>query len=194
MEEFWFYVQLGLRHVLDINAYDHILFLAALAIPFTIRSWKKVVLLATAFTIAHCLSLALSVYGIATVDAGLIEFFIPVTILLTALFNLFYVNQTTGPKKIWVHLLATLFFGIVHGFGFSNYFKMLMAEEEQKLGPLLGFATGIEISQVTVIACVLALGLVVQSVFKVPQRWFTLVGSIIILVITIPMLIKTFPL
>jgi len=88
MQDFLFYIQLGLNHVLDFSAYDHILFLVALAIPFSIGKWKNVVILATIFTISHCLSLAFSVYDIFRVDVALIEFLIPVTILLTALFNL----------------------------------------------------------------------------------------------------------
>lgn len=194
MQEFWFYTELGLNHVLDFAAYDHILFLSALAIPFTFKSWKKVVILATVFTVAHCLSLAVSVYELLLVDTGLIEFLIPLTILLTAIFNLSYAKQKSKVKGIWLPLLATAFFGIIHGFGFSNYFKMLMAEEDQKLTPLLGFATGIEISQVTVILCILGLAYVMQSILKVRRLPFIVVTSIIILIITIPMLVNTFPL
>ncbi|MGB5819115.1 MAG: HupE/UreJ family protein [Saonia sp.] len=194
MQEFWFYIKLGLDHVLDFSAYDHILFLAALAIPFTFRSWKKVVVLATVFTVAHCLSLALSVYETVTIAVAWIEFLIPVTIILTAMFNLFYVKSGVENIKIGWHLLATTFFGLIHGFGFSNYFKMLMAEEEEKLNPLLGFALGIEFSQVLIILCVLGLGYMLQSIFGVKQRIFITVASIIIIGIAIPMTIKTFPL
>ena len=193
MEEFWFYIKLGLNHVLDFGAYDHILFLSALAIPFTFKSWKKVVVLATVFTIAHCLSLALSAYKAVTMDVGLIEFLIPVTILLTAIFDWLYARQGSDSGGIWLHLLATAFFGLIHGFGFSNYFKMLMAEEEEQLNPLLGFATGIEISQVFIILSILCLAYMVQSIFKIKQSVFITVTSIIIIGITIPMLVKTFP-
>lgn len=74
MQDFFFYVELGLNHVLDFAAYDHILFLVAMSLPFTFSSWKKVLILATIFTITHCLSLALSVYDITVMDVGLIEF------------------------------------------------------------------------------------------------------------------------
>lgn len=193
MEEFWFYIELGLKHVLDFSAYDHILFLAALAIPFTFKRWKEVVLLATVFTIAHCLSLALSVYETVVVDVAWIEFLIPLTILLTALFNLYSLKKDLIKNGISFHLLATAFFGLIHGFGFSNYFKMLMAEEEEKLFPLLGFATGIEISQVSIIGCVLILAYVTQSILKIKQPIFVLVSSILVVLTTIPMLIETFP-
>lgn len=193
MQDFIFYIKLGLNHVLDIAAYDHILFLIALALPFGFRSWKKVVLLATIFTITHCLSLFLSAYQVLAVDIDLIEFLIPVTILGTALFNLIYVKSNILNKSSGLHIFATAFFGLIHGFGFSNYFNMLMAEEEEKLPALLGFATGIEISQVMIVLLVLGLSFVVLSVGKIKSSLFTTIGSILIILITIPMLIATFP-
>lgn len=193
MQDFIFYIKLGLNHVLDFGAYDHILFLSALAVPFTFKYWKRVLILATVFTITHCISLAVSVYEVITVDVGLIEFLIPVTILLTALFNFTYVFKEAMDVGLFLHILATSFFGLVHGFGFSNYFKMLMAEEEDKITPLLGFATGIELSQVTIILVVLAIAYVVLDLLKIKRRIFIMVASILIIAITIPLLIATFP-
>ncbi|NAY91492.1 HupE/UreJ family protein [Muricauda sp. JGD-17] len=193
MQEFWFYIKLGLNHVLDFGAYDHILFLSALAIPFTFKYWKRVVILTTIFTIAHCVSLGLSVYEIFTVDVGIIEFLIPVTIMLTALFNFTYVFKEAMQVGLWLHVAATAFFGLIHGFGFSNYFKMLMAEEEDKLTPLLGFATGIEIAQVTIILVVLALAFLFLDFLKVKRPVFITLASILVIAITIPLLIATFP-
>ena len=193
MENFWFYIELGLNHVLDFSAYDHILFLTALSLPFTFKSWKKVLILATVFTIAHCFSLGLSVYEVVVMDIGLIEFLIPVTILLTAIFNLVYLKSKAKEKSILLHILATAFFGLIHGFGFSNYFKMLMSGEEEKLSPLLGFAAGIELSQVLIVLSVLALAFIIQSVFKLKQGYFVKGASILVILITIPMLIETFP-
>ena len=193
MQDFIFYIKLGLNHVLDFAAYDHILFLVALALPFGFKSWKKVVLLATIFTTAHCISLFLSVYGILVMDAAWIEFLIPVTILGTALFNLIYVRSTLENKNLGLHIFATAFFGLIHGFGFSNYFKLLMAEEEEKLSALLGFATGIEISQVSIVLSILGLSSVFIAVAKLKPSLITIVGSILIVIITIPLLIDTFP-
>ena len=193
MQDFIFYIKLGLNHVLDFSAYDHILFLAALALPFTFKSWKKVLLLATIFTIAHCFSLYLSVYEIVVMDVGLIEFLIPVTIFATALFNLNYIWAGQVNKSIALHILATAFFGLIHGFGFSNYFKMLMAEEENKLMPLLGFAAGIELSQVLIVLVVLAISYLFLFVLRVKSTLFILVSSILIILVTIPMLIAAFP-
>lgn len=185
---------MGLEHVLDFSAYDHILFLTALAIPFSFKTWKKVVVLATVFTIAHCLSLALSAYGAVTVDVSLIEFLIPVTIMMTAIFNLLYMRKTTTAQNMQGHVLATLVFGLIHGFGFSNYFRMLMAEEDNKLVPLLGFATGIEISQVTIVLSVLSVSWAVIAATKVKKVLFVVITSILIILLTIPMLVRTFPL
>ena len=193
MQEFLFYIKLGLDHVLDFGAYDHILFLSALTVPFTFRDWKRVLVLATIFTIAHCTSLALSVYEVVTIDVGLIEFLIPVTILLTALFNFAYVYKESLNVGIFMHILATAFFGLIHGFGFSNYFKMLMAEEEDKITPLLGFATGIELSQVTVILIVLIISYVILELLKIKRWIFIAIASILIIAITIPLLVATFP-
>ncbi len=192
MDNFWFYTQLGLSHVLDTGAYDHILFLAALAAPFTYKSWKKIVILATIFTIAHCTSLSLSAYGLVTVNATWIEFLIPVTILFTALFNLYHSKKDLDQRNMVIHSAATTFFGLIHGFGFSNFFRMLMAEEDEKLSPLLGFATGIEIAQVLVILCVLLLAYLFYSLNL--KKWlFTAILSLLIIIVTIPLLVNTFP-
>lgn len=193
MDDTWFYIKLGIEHVLDLGAYDHILFLTALAIPFTFKEWKKVVLLATVFTVAHCASLLLSVYDVFRVDVGLIEFLIPVTIILTVFFNKFSINDGLTSLGLYLHILVTAFFGLIHGFGFSNYFNMLMAGEEQKLMPLFGFALGIEFSQVVIILMVLLIAYIVQDVFRVNNTQFVRMASILVAIITIPMLITAFP-
>ena len=193
MNDFLFYIRLGLEHVLDFNAYDHILFLSALAIPFTFHKWRPVLLLATMFTLTHCLALALSVYGILAMDVGLVEFLIPVTIVLTALFNLVYQKSPEGKKNIVLHLVATAFFGLVHGFGFSNYFRMLVMGQDEKLVPLFGFATGIELSQITIVLSILGIAFVFQSILRVKQPLFVIVASILVILLTIPVLITTFP-
>ena len=193
MHDFLFYIELGLDHVLDLGAYDHILFLSALALPFTFKHWKKVLILATVFTLAHCLSLALSAYGVVQVDVGMIEFLIPVTILLTALFNFVHIRNQELEVGLSLHILATAFFGLIHGFGFSNYFRMLIAGEQDMVVPLLGFATGIELSQVTVILLVLALSQLIVNVLKVKRPVYIALASLLVIGITIRLLISTFP-
>jgi len=193
MYDFWFYCKLGINHVLDWGAYDHVLFLSALTAPFTFKYWKKVVVLATLFTIAHCLSLIFSAYDIINVDVELVEFLIPVTILLTAFFNIVQVFMVQGKNKAYLLEFATTFFGIIHGFGFSNYFNMLVSEEEEKIGPLLGFASGIEISQIIIIFSILTLAFIMQNKFGMKRSVFTVLISSAIVLLTIPMLINSWP-
>jgi hypothetical protein len=193
MQEFWFYVQIGFQHVMDWNAYDHMLFLGALALPFKFNQWKHVVILATLFTIAHCVSLVVSALNLVQVPVEIIEFLIPGTIFLTAAYNVWNRKLKITSLSLWVHYLATGFFGLIHGFGFSNYFKMLLAGEDEIGIQLFGFATGIEFSQVAIILLILAIGYLTTSIFKVKRDGYILIVSIIIVFITIPLMIKTFP-
>jgi hypothetical protein len=193
MYDFWFYCKLGINHVLDWGAYDHVLFLTALTAPFTFKHWKKVVVLATLFTIAHCLSLSLSAYSIVKADVELIEFLIPLTILLTASFNIFQVFAVQSGNRAYLLEFSTTFFGLIHGFGFSNYFNMLMSEEEEKIGPLLGFACGIEISQIIVIFTILILAFIFQNKLGIKRVVFTVLILSAIILLSIPMLIDGWP-
>ena len=192
MSEFWVYFQIGLHHVLDIQAYDHVLFLMALVIPFTFKDWKKIILSVTLFTLGHTTALVFSVYKILVVKASFIEFLIPITILLTAIYNLATIGKSNKKEKInWVFLI-TLFFGIIHGFGFSNYFNTLLGgSSNSKLVPLLEFALGIEAAQLTVVLAVLVLAYIVQTVFKYSRRDWILVGSAFIVGVVLPMIIES---
>ena len=192
MSEFWVYFQIGLHHVLDIQAYDHVLFLMALVIPFTFKDWKKIILSVTLFTHGHTTALVFSVYKILVVKASFIEFLIPITILLTAIYNLASIGKSNKKGKInWVFLI-TLFFGIIHGFGFSNYFNTLLGgSSNSKLVPLLEFALGIEAAQLTVVLAVLVLAYIVQTVFKYSRRDWILVGSAFIVGVVLPMIIES---
>jgi glucose uptake protein GlcU len=165
----------------------------ALAIPYTFRMWRRVLILVTVFTIAHCLSLALSVYKVVEMDAALIEFLIPVTILLTAIFNLREGLKENSVLRFKLQGMATGFFGLIHGFGFSNYFKMLMAGEEEKLNPLLGFATGIEISQLIVILSVLLLATLLEEGFKLRRKYYIIGTTALVIIITLPMIVSAWP-
>jgi hypothetical protein len=192
MSEFWVYFQIGLHHVLDIQAYDHVLFLMALVIPFTFKDWKKIILSVTLFTLGHTTALVFSVYKILVVKASFIEFLIPITILLTAIYNLASIGKSNKKGSInWVFLI-TLFFGIIHGFGFSNYFNTLLGgSSNSKLVPLLEFALGIEAAQLTVVLAVLVLAYIVQTGFKYSRRDWILVGSAFIVGVVLPMIIES---
>jgi hypothetical protein len=191
MSQFWLYFKLGLTHVLDLSAYDHILFLVALTLPFIFKDWKKVLILVSVFTLGHTLSLFLSVYKIVIINSALIEFLIPVTIFATALYNILTARKSNSNTTMAV--LAALFFGLIHGFGFSNYFKQIIAGEESKLLPLLEFALGIEIAQVVIVLFVLIASYVFQNIIRVKRRDWVLVVSAIVIGVVIPMLSETYP-
>lgn len=192
MSEFWIYFNTGLRHVLDINAYDHVLFLIALTIPYAFKDWKRVLLLVTLFTVGHTMSLLLSVYGFVQIKVNLVEFLIPITILITAVFHLFTAGKNSKKESISFIAIVTLFFGIIHGLGFSNYFNTILpGNSSDKLLPLLEFALGIEAAQIIVVLIVLILSYVVQTVFRFSKRDWTLVMSSFVIGVVIPMVIES---
>jgi len=192
MSQFWIYFQIGLKHVLDLNAYDHVLFLIALAVPFSFKDWKRVVLLVSLFTIGHTLALILSVFGIIAVKVNVVEFLIPITILLTALFNLFTAGKSNKKESINLVFFITLFFGIIHGLGFSNYFKTILGgTPTSKVLPLAEFALGVEAAQIVVVFIVLILSYIVQTVFRFSKRDWTLVMSAFIIGIVVPLIIES---
>lgn len=192
MQEFWVYFNIGLKHVLDINGYDHVLFLIALCVPYAFKDWKRVLLLVTLFTVGHTISLILSVYGVIQVKVNLIEFLIPITILITALFHLFTAGKSSKKESISFVASVTLFFGIIHGLGFSNYFKSILpGSSSDKLLPLLEFALGIEAAQIIVVIIVLIISYMVQTVFRFSKRDWTLVASAFVCGVVVPMIIES---
>lgn len=191
MSDFWLYFETGLRHVLDINAYDHILFLVVLTVPYTFKDWKNVLLLVSIFTIGHTLSLMLSVYGVVRVNAGVVEFLIPITILITALFNIIKSGKKSQKNSNSLNFIAivTLFFGLIHGLGFSNYFKLILDKNaDDKFLPLLEFALGIEAAQLIIVLCVLILAYILSEFFKLNRRDWVLVTSAFVAGVVVPMI------
>ena len=192
MSEFLLYFNIGLKHVLDINAYDHVLFLMALVIPFAFKDWKKVLILVSLFTLGHTIALILSVYGVVRIDAVLVEFLIPITILITAVFYLFTAGKSSKNESITFVAVITLFFGIIHGLGFSNYFNSILAGSPgDKLVPLLEFALGIEVAQIAVVIAVLLLSFLIQYFIKNSKKNWIIITSSIIIGVVIPMLIES---
>lgn len=192
MLQFWIYFQIGLKHVLDINAYDHVLFLIALTVPYSFKDWKRILLLVSVFTIGHTLALILSVFGIIAIKVNIVEFLIPITILITALFHLFTAGKATKNDGINLIFFVTLFFGIIHGLGFSNYFKTILGgSPSSKLLPLGEFALGIEAAQLVVVFVVLVISYIVQTVFRFSKRDWALVMSAFIIGVVIPMIIES---
>jgi len=187
MEDFILFLKLGLYHVLDWQAYDHILFLIALAVVYALYDWKKVIWLITLFTVGHTLTLALAAYKIVNIDIKIVEFLIPVTIFITALVNIILIkkNQKTHNN---INLIFGFFFGLIHGLGFSNYFRMIVDDSEAKLLPLIEFAFGIEIAQVIIVLGILGIGHMAQKLFNISKRDWVLILSSIVIGIVIPML------
>lgn len=190
---FWMNVKYGINHVLDINAYDHVLFLIVLTVPYLFKDWKRVFMLVTMFTLGHTISLLLAVYGAVKISSSIIEFLIPITIFIVALFNVFTSGKGAQKEKVGVLFFSTLFFGLVHGLGFAGEFRMYIGKASSKLIPLLEFALGIEIAQVIIVFLVLFLGYVFQTVFRFNKRDWIMVISAVVIGLVIPMLINNYP-
>ena len=191
MSEFWVYFQIGLQHVLDIHAYDHVLFLMALAVPFTFKDWQRILVLVSLFTIGHTTALLLSVYEIMVIKVNVVEFLIPITILLTAVYNLFTAGKASKKESLNLVFFITLFFGIIHGLGFSNYFKTLLGgSANAKLVPLLEFALGIEVAQIAVVGVVLILAYIFQTFFRFSKRDWVLTASAFIIGVVVPLIVE----
>lgn len=186
MNDFQFYVQLGLEHVLDLGAYDHMLFLLVLSVPYTFKSWKKLLWLVTLFTLGHTLSLVLSSYEMVVVNTTLIECLIPVTIFMGALYELWQAFKNKTGQQATLAWVVAIGFGLIHGFGFANYYNMI--QEENELLPLVSFAVGVEISQVIVASIALVVAFVFQKVLKVAQPIYIKIATGLVLLITLPML------
>ncbi|MDX1941071.1 MAG: HupE/UreJ family protein [Saprospiraceae bacterium] len=184
MTDFWFNLQLGLEHILDPRGYDHILFVIALCAVYTYREWKQVAWLVTAFTLGHSLTLALATFQIINISSDLIEFLIPITILITCIVN--FTIQTEALSAA-VHRRKTLqryalaaFFGLIHGLGFSNFLKSILPRDVTIWKPLLAFNLGLEIGQLVIVGFVLLLGYGLMEFLKTPRReWILVVSGII---------------
>ena len=190
-QNFLFNVEYGINHVLDINAYDHVLFLIVLTIPYLFKDWKRVLLLVSVFTLGHTLSLVLATYNVVNVNGQLVEFLIPITILIVALFNVFTAGKGAQKEKIGILFFSTLFFGLIHGLGFAREFQILVGRDDNKLLTLLVFALGIELAQVIIVFIVLFLGYLTQTIFRFSRRDWIMVVSAIVVGLVIPMLLKS---
>jgi len=181
------YTKLGFEHILDPNGYDHILFVVALCAVYVIKDWKKVLILVTAFTIGHSLTLALSSLKILTISSSLVETLIPITIILTCLYNIAK-GKIEGEKSLVNYSLA-LGFGFIHGLGFSNFFKALLGQEESIVGPLFYFNIGVELGQIIIVVLTLLLSYVIVDILKVKQKYYNYTLSSLILVWALKMML-----
>ncbi len=168
MEDFAFYFGFGWKHIISWDALDHILFIMALCAIYQLQDWKKVLILVTAFTIGHSLTLVLSVLDIIRFPDRIVEILIPCTIVITALSNLFQRNSNRQGKQI--NYFLALFFGLIHGMGFANSIRVMLARDQSLGMGLFGFNVGLEVGQIVVVAALLAIAWLFVSKLKVPRR------------------------
>ena len=180
METFLTFLQLGFEHITDLNGYDHILFILALCAVYTIWDWKNVLILVTAFTLGHSITLALAALQVVSFDQDLIEFLIPVSILITCLTNLFQQNDRNGQIKQERRLLRYVFaafFGLIHGMGFSTYLRSLLGKDSQIIQELLAFNIGLEMGQLLIVLASFILSFISLEVLKIKRNTWNLISS-----------------
>lgn len=169
------YLRLGFDHIADLRGYDHILFIVALSAGYGVEHWRHLLVLVTAFTVGHSLTLALATLRLVSVSTAWVEFLIPVTILATAGFTVVETATSPGrlsrPKRTQrVKYAMALFFGLIHGLGFSNFLRAVLGEEESLALPLFSFNVGLEAGQIVILAAALGVSWAVV-------RWTPLGGA-----------------
>ena len=191
MHEFWMYTQIGFNHIANLSGMDHILFVAALCIRYQLSDWKKWLILVTAFTIGHSVTLVLSVFNYLDFSTNWIEFLIPVTILITSISNMF-VKKFSFNSKFPVIYFFALFFGLVHGLGFSFYLKSLLGMQQNIAPALLAFNLGLEIGQILIVMAILVISFIFVTLLKAPRRDIILIVSGGILALSLQMAIERY--
>jgi hydrogenase/urease accessory protein HupE len=192
MQDFWLYFELGIEHITDLAGYDHILFVLALCLRYVISDWKKILILVTAFTVGHSITLALSALNYVKVSTAWIEFLIPLTIVITAIANLWEKDFGFKTRFPPIYFLA-LFFGLIHGLGFSNYLKSLLGRDSNIVGQLLGFNIGLEVGQLAIVAAALLISVICIQGFKFRRREYLVFGSGAVFGIALIMALERFP-
>jgi len=193
MQDFTLYFKLGTEHILTWEALDHILFVSALCLRYLLNDWKKVIILVTAFTIGHSITLALSALGYVQFPTRWIEFLIPLTIVATAISNLtLKTSEVKQPSKLPVIYFFALFFGLIHGLAYANTFLSLEGKEGLVIH-LLAFNLGIEVAQILVVVFVLLLSFIFVQKLNIPRPWWVRILSLLILATSLKMAFERFP-
>ncbi len=192
MNDFKLYLEIGFQHIANLRGVDHILFILALTIRFQFDDWRKVLILVTAFTIGHSITLALSVLNLVNYSAKWIEFLIPLTILITEFSNLFIKKFVFKTKFPLIYFLA-LFFGLVHGLGFSNYLKSLLGKDQSIISQLLAFNIGLELGQLMIVFFILLISFIFVTIIKINRREFLLFISAAIFALALNMALERIP-
>ena len=176
MQDFIFYLKLGWEHIISLDALDHQLFVLVLVAVYSFGDWKKILVMVTAFTIGHSITLALSTLDIIRISSGWVEFLIPLTIVITAFDNIIFKGNQS--KLMRINYFLALFFGLIHGMGFANTARMMLAKEQNLFTPLLGFNIGLELGQIVVVIAFLMLLFVVIKIFRVHKKdWIMFISS-----------------
>ena len=191
MTDFLFYLQLGWEHIISIDALDHQLFILALVAIFSFQDLKKVLILVTAFTLGHSFTLALSAFDVIRFPSNWVEFLIPCTIVFTALDNLIF--SKNEDKLIKLNYFLALIFGLIHGMGFANSVRMMLAKEQSIVIPLLGFNVGLEIGQIAVVIIILSIFYILSTFLKLKKKHWVMLVSAPILVVSLKMAIERIP-
>jgi len=190
MQDFIFYFLIGWKHILSWDATDHIYFIGALAIIYSFKDWKKVLVLVTAFTIGHAFTLYLSALDIFRFSVEWVEFAIPSTIVITAASNLL-IKQEKKTKGILQYLLA-LGFGLVHGMGYANYIRMMLSSNQNLVSSLFSFNVGLEMGQILVVVLVLSSKWILGKYNLVSARILVTGVSIYILIVSLILAVERF--
>ena len=179
MKDFIFYFKIGWFHIMSTAATDHLFFIAVLAIIYSFADWKKVLILITAFTIGHAITLFLSVLELINLNIDWVEFLIPCTILVTAMMNLLFQKQQVASHAIQYGM--ALGFGLIHGLGYANYIRMILSADQQLLWGLFSFNLGLEAGQIVVV-CLVLLTVWVSSMIhaKAHMRWVSFVSAFVL--------------
>jgi len=192
MSDVAFYFETGWHHIISWDALDHILFIIALAAIYRVQNWKQVLVLVTAFTIGHSLTLALSVYDIIRFSEKWVEFLIPCTIIATAIFN-FFVKEYE-PKSLRVNYFLALFFGLIHGMGFANTIRFMLAKNQSIAVPLISFNVGLEAGQIVVVTFILFISYILVNKLNLNRKWWVWSLSVIAILAGVIMVKERWPL
>lgn len=190
MQDFIFYFKIGLKHILSWDATDHIYFILALSIIYSFRDWKKVLVLVTAFTIGHAITLYLSALDLFRFGVEWVEFAIPCTIVVTAGTNLI-IREERKQRSVLQYLLA-LCFGLVHGMGYANYIRMMLSKNQNMVWSLFSFNVGLEIGQLLVVLLVLGVQWILVKYNIVSARILAMVISAYVMIVSILLAIERF--
>ena len=213
MQDFIFFFQQGLSHISDVNAYDHILFIVALAALHSINNWRALFWLVTAFTVGHSLALALATFKIVQTNTALIEFLIPISIIFTCIWNVILVlrayrsgdaqreaadaDHSVNPTKAldikrsnFLYGVVILF-GLIHGLGFSNYLKLILARGESIALPLFAFNIGLEVGQILILFIALIINFVFLDLARLSFRIWAILVSFMVFAMSVPLAIET---